>query len=266
LQGKKTKPIIDSLKSEKYHTPDEWMKGLNWLSSEFQKRNFEPIDSIDVSGGEPFCYKDFVFLLEKLLMKFPLVNITSNLALLPDTFFTIHPSRIGLTVSMHLDENKKPYKTFLNNIMKLRLEGHNFTINFVAHPSQIHELGQVKRLAGAMGCYWHFEPYIDYNSPVTKFGEMPLEETQYIGENFTTYDKYGIGMEQKRMLPSKCRVLDQYIVIMENGDVFPCLGQMFEQKYKIANIFEMKLYMEPISPILCDIFCPCAQNYRDDYR
>jgi len=252
LHSKKTKLVVD-----KFHDTghwDEWINGLAWFEKKFDK-----IDSIDISGGEPFLYKDIMSLLKELLRKYGRLNITSNLEFLPEEFCNLDPFNIGITVSLHLDEHGRVRKNFLEKMKILRDHKFRFFINFVGYPSQIDKFEYIRNIATTFGTGAHLEPYVDYNSDITGFSILDHEF-------YTLYDKQGIKYSIERKYPTDCNIIGKYAVFMPNGDVYPCFGMMFEDRYKMANIFERVIYEKPINPIKCDVFCPCAQNYRDGYR
>ena len=252
LHGKKTRPIVDSLKGVHYW--NEWIDGLKWF-----EKNVCEIDSIDFSGGEPFLYKDIIPLLKGLLQKYGRLNLTSNLEKIPDEFYNLDPFVIGMTVSLHLDEHGRVRKNFLETMKRLRDKHFRFVINFVGYPKQIDRFEYVSNVAATFGTGAHLEPYIDYNSDITGFS---ITDSPYYSE----YDKQGIEYSMKRKYPTDCNIIGKYAIFMPNGDVYPCLGMMFEKKYRLANIFEKTMYDKSENPIKCDIFCPCAQNFRDGYR
>jgi len=252
LQGSKTKELVKSFRD--YHKANEWISGLKWFEKEFGD-----IDSVDISGGEPFLYDDMIPLIKLVLTKYGRINITSNLELLPEDFFKLDPFNIGITVSLHLDEHAHVRKKFLEMMSRLKAKGFRFTINFVGHPNQIDRFEMIVNLSNTFGVGVHLEPYVDYNTEKMKFS---IETNHY----YTESDIAGIEYSKKRKYPSDCNIVGKYAVFLPNGDVYPCFGMMFKGDLKMANIFDRVVYEKPKNPLKCNVFCPCAQNYRDGFR
>lgn len=252
LQGIKTRGTIEKLSD--FHQSIEWIDGLEWFENVYGE-----IDSIDFSGGEPFLYRDIMHLLIELLKKHGSVNLTSNLELIPDEFFELDPHMIGLTVSLHLKDGRAR-KRFIETMKRLRERGFRFNINFVGHPSQIEKFEQVLDIAGNFGVGAHLEPYVNYKSESPDFS---IKDNPY----YTEEDRRGIEYSENREYPTDCNIFGKYAVIAPNGNVYPCLGMMFENRHLLGNIFDRTISTASDNkPIKCDIFCPCAQNYRDGFR
>lgn len=268
LQSDKLESCLDFLRFNGNISGDKWKRGLDWLD-----RNYPGIDSVDISGGEPFIHRQMVDIIKHIVYKYGHVNITSNLSDIPDEFFEIPPEKVGITVSLHLDENGKIRGRFLETMNKLRKNGYRFVINFVGYPKQLKKYEIVKNISSTFGCPCHLEPYVDYGGEDAKFGGFDsLEDSEYADNNMTRDDKDGIAYsakrdeELKRNGYTECNIIGKYMVVVENGDVYPCFGMMFKREHLMANIFEEKKYGVNENPIFCTVFCPCAQNYRDGFR
>lgn len=267
LNSKKTSGVIDEMRT--YHTrvlsPSFYMKSLDWLYEEYG----EPIESVDVSGGEPFLYSGMVELADRIRTKYGSISITSNLEKIPDEFFKLKPNGIFITASAHLEDGKIR-QGFIEKLKALKDNGFHFGLNFVAYPKQILSFEKCKNIAKQFGTYCHLEPYVNYNSEKTAFGEFENEDDKrYFEDNITMPDATGMGLAKERGTNEiLCGVAREYVVISENGNVWPCLGMMFERRNMMANIFKKETYLKKkdVVPLKCDIFCPCAQNYRDGIR
>jgi len=251
---------LERFNEEKVRTPEEWMDGLSRINN---------IDSIDVSGGEPFVYPHFVELLKLIIKKYGVVSITSNLDLLPEEFFDLPKDKIWITVSYHMDDGEEN-KSILYKMERLRDAGFHFAINFVASPGQILFYDKIKKFGKLFGVPTHLEPYVDYNQTPIFFG-IPnnLEEYEYMFENIRKDETEAMNLAQERGVENpkviNCSVAKSYCVVAENGDMYPCLGMMFENEECIGNLFAPFVFIFEKS-IECDIFCPCAQNYRDGFK
>jgi len=144
-----------------------------------------------------------------------------------------------------------------------------FSFNYVAYPGQSKFYAKVLNFAQSIGVpYTHLEPYIDYDSPETKFGNnYSRDESEFVRDSLYENDKLAMEGEIKRDRTNGCNVLNTFILIDPLGDIYPCQGMLFENKNKLGNIFEKKLDdLSKYKPLPCDLFCPCAQNFRDGFR
>jgi MoaA/NifB/PqqE/SkfB family radical SAM enzyme len=245
---------------------DDWLVGIKWLDDEWTA-----VETVTVSGGEPFRFREIIPLLAGLGEAYGKVYLTSNLAFLTERFFDIPPAKIGITASAHLDSQGRIRKEFVRKLRELKARGYNFDINFVAFPGQLRKYDQVKDLARELECGSHLEPFVNYSASSTGFGAFESPEDQrYFLDNAWECDRLALAAANRR----GPQITDCYIglkcpTIAANGDVYPCLGMMFESRFKLGNLFDRKSDLEirgEIQRIACDIFCPCALNYREGFQ
>ncbi|HYK90802.1 MAG TPA: radical SAM protein [Acidobacteriota bacterium] len=245
---------------------DDWLVGIKWLEAEWGA-----VETVTVSGGEPLLFGEIIQLLVGLGETYGKVYLTSNLAFLTERFFDIPPGKIAMTVSAHLDLHGQIRQEFVTNLRELKTRGYDFDINFVAFPGQLRKYDQVKNLAQEMGCSSHLEPYVDYNASTTSFGTFESPDDQkYFLDNAWDSDRHAITAANRRGRQiTNCNVGLKCPTIAANGDIYPCLGMMFEDRFKLGNLFDRRSDFETIckiQPIACDIFCPCALNYREAFQ
>jgi len=268
LQSDIIKKVLDKHKLKgKQKTAEEWFNGLTWLENET-----EIITLIDISGGEPTLWKDLSKFLDLVPTKI-IIGVTTNAINISEEFLKIDEKRkknSWLTISTHLDENGNIYEKTLENLKKLEEANFILRVNFVAYPKQVLKYEDVKKsVSGFKLCPQspiHLEVCVNYKKKPFEF-ELPKEtekEVEYMIKNLHPGDLSSIKYSLYRKYPSRCVKGSSYLVVVENGDIYECLGYFFEEKKKLGNIFEKKLYRLPENPINCDIFCPCAQNFRGD--
>lgn len=270
LNSNKTKDVVESMKML-------IVGGSRKLSAKWYVASLDnfvdkyggKVTSIDISGGEPFLVDNFTDLVKCLRDKYGSVNITSNLEMIPDKFFELNPTGIFITASLHLKDGKVR-DDFMEKLSELKKRGFKFGLNFVGYPKQIRYYEKCRNIAKQFGTYCHLEPYIDYNSVKTGFGAFDnKDDEEYLMNSITMPDALGMSLAMDRGTKEiECGVAEEYLVVTENGDVWPCLGMMFERRFLIGNIFSGTIFKrkKDMVPIKCDIFCPCAQNYRDGLR
>lgn len=233
---------------------EEWFDGLEWLG-----KNFNPISTIDISGGEPFLYEDILKFITRIPMNVYL-GLTTNATRIPDRFFLLNEerkARLHITASLHLDSLGKIPEKFKENAIRLRDSGFNFVVNYVAYEKQVDMIKEIKDWGESNDIKVNIEPYIDYSNPEKRLGFMANE----IFSELNSDTKKMLTKIKKRPIPSDCYIGESYMWITPDGDVHNCMGQFFNKTKPIANIFKKEVYRRPENPQVCDIFCPCSQNW-----
>lgn len=239
-------------------TADDWIEGILWLEKEF-----EEINIIDISGGEPLLYEQIKELIEKIPLRI-FLGLTTNLLLANQGLSNIsseRKNRIHLIISAHLTEDKILSDEFIENAKQLKKHFSNSIINFVGYHGYRDKIDYIKQISKELGIPLHFEPRIDY-SDKPKFAVETLSDN-IITKEFSMQDFVSIKRAIRRNIPSECYIGHSYMWIIPNGDIYQCLGQFLAEKKPIGNIFTKKIYERPKKLIVCDLFCPCAQNWRD---
>ena len=112
----------------------EWVRAFNELPGRAL---------IDISGGEPFMYKDFIDVVTNIDERH-LLAVTTNLTF-PITHFieNVSPKKvISVTGSLHLNNNTWR-TTFFERLHALWKAGFTTQCNFVAYPEQLHILPEL---------------------------------------------------------------------------------------------------------------------------
>jgi MoaA/NifB/PqqE/SkfB family radical SAM enzyme len=234
---------------------NDWLDGIQWLSTAI-----EPVETIDISGGEPFLYPDLIELINKIPNKI-WVGLTTNGVMLTSDFLNIKEDRarrMNITASLHLDALGEIPDYFEGRVGELIKSGFMVTVNFVAYKKQVHKIPEVQKLCERIGAICHIEPHIDYSKRDFSVGEIPADIVfSFDRETFSNLKK-----TENRKIPSNCWIGTSYLWITPNGDIFQCLGYFLSDKPRIGNIFEKKIDRIPEKPTMCDVFCACAQNWR----
>jgi MoaA/NifB/PqqE/SkfB family radical SAM enzyme len=253
LQAKDTRYIIHKHKSE-YRPIGDWIDGLKWLGSQFT-----PITNVDLSGGEPFLYPHLIELISKIPIDIYL-GLTTNATNIPENLKYLseeRKQRMHITASLHLDSEGNIPLTFLSNVTKLRDWGFNFCVNFVSYEKQADKIWHIRKLFESMKIELHIEPYIDYNNPEKKLGNM----SDLVYSELDKETKKMLTKIKNRKIPSYCYIGMNYVWITPDGNIYQCMGQLFNKHDPLGNIFEKRLDKLTDYPYMCDIFCPCAQNW-----
>ena len=115
----------------------EWVRAFNELPGRAL---------IDISGGEPFMYKDLINVITNIDERH-LLALTTNLTFPISRFIeNISPERmISVTGSLHLN-NRNWRTTFFKRLPALYKAGFRTQCNFVAYPKQLHVLPELYEL------------------------------------------------------------------------------------------------------------------------
>lgn len=204
--------------------PEDWTRAIN---------RFKETILIDITGGEPLCYK----VLDKLIKGINpqhLIAITTNFSIpKPPEFYRRFCS---VTLSFHptmLTREKEI--DFFRRAEELR-EGYkgSLAVNFVAYRPQMHRIPGLKDKFESMGIRFHVDP----QSPILYSAEEQTFLKPYLGEDRTT-----IGSEdEKRRFgkPRLCSAGQTYVQVLPNGTMLPCfakppLGSFFDDPIPLNN-------------------------------
>jgi len=197
--------------------PEEWVKVINKFNS--------PL-IIDITGGEPFCYKGLRELVSGIEVRHSLA-ITTNFSFTnPTDAFLNRFSNITLSfhptmLTQELEED------FLDRAKVLRANYNgDLKINYVAYQPQIYRIPQLKSEFEKLGIRFHVDPQFD-----TEYTEEEQELiSRYIGpDRFIKRGENNILIE-----PRLCSAGQTYIQVLPNGVIIPCsrkptLGNFFDE-------------------------------------
>ena len=209
---------------------------------------------IEIVGGEPFIYPDFIELV-KQLSSFHLIKITTNLSGDIERFVKeISPDRVSLDLNYH--SLFITLETVFKKAHILNDAGFKCGVCYLAYPPQMKQIPYLERrfkqegIGFALAAFWG-----EYNG--VKYPEGYTEEERELMKPFLgdidriTYHLDGISPRGKL-----CNAGHKYAVIHANGDVVRC-GSLFNQV--LGNILsdDFSLLEKP-APCEADS-CPCNE-------
>ena len=104
---------------------------------------------IRITGGEPFLYPYFAEIISRIT-KFHKVHVTSNLSQGLDDFVSkTDPRSVEMNSTFH--PSRAGYGDFANQVLKLRRAGFKCEACYLAHPSQLREMGNAPLIAAGHG-------------------------------------------------------------------------------------------------------------------
>jgi len=218
------------------HSCKEWLQVF---------KKFPP-SIVDISGGEPTVYPEFIKLVNNFPKKHKLA-LSTNLTQSLDYYKKIKIKFLSVTCSLHLKEFQKygkEVKDFWKKAAFMESVSENLTVNFVDYPKQRKYVEKYQKLALKYGFRFNIEPYVD------------IQKDLGIGDSKLCY----AGVD--------------YIMIVPNGDVWRC-NTAFNYHYFVKPIPEFKLgnvfdgtYKRLKNPKPCNLKCVhgCDLYQRGEYR
>lgn len=239
----------EELKSKTLPTIRELIKHWDSIHKKYGSVN------INVLGGEPFLYPNFIELVKELSDMHSLA-ITSNLSQDINTFVKkIDSSKVQLGGSFHPLFVK--FDTFVKKAVILKDNGFSDQVVYVAYPPQIKQVNYYKTkfehvgLSLSIFTFWGEYNGINYPAGYTD------EEKEIIGPYIG--DRCG---EKFQIIPKKvkgllCNAGHRHAVIGLDGHVNKCggadphivIGNFFDENFKLLD-----------KPQLCNSeYCPCNE-------
>lgn len=229
-----------------YLSPDEWLN--HW------KRIYEKYGRcyIQITGGEPFTYPNFVELVYQLSQLHYPINISSNASRDLELFVkAIDPKRVSLCVSFH--SQFEALDVFLDKVKLLRKNKFNGDICFLAYPPYLTNL----------------EYYINKFESIGERESLKIipfrgiyKEIAYPA-GYTEEERSLIGLKQEwfantRKKGSICYAGKQSGLVLPDGGVSRC-GQLWYNCI-IGSFFDLDFKLLD-KPQICSVdMCPCNED------
>lgn len=213
---------------------------------------------IDILGGEPFLFPNFIELIKEL-SNIHTVNITTNLSYDIEEFIRkINPSRVGICATFHPLFAK--FGTFVKKALLLKEYKFGNKIAYLAYPPQIKQINYYKERFEkedfflSVMTFWGNYKGIDYPAGYTDEEKEMIKP--YLGER---------GGETFQLTPKKvkgmlCRAGQVSAVIHPNGTTLRCGGDLFSDSDLIIGNFFDEDFRLLDKPQPCESeHCPCNE-------
>lgn len=232
-----------------------------WLKA-FEK--FEP-SIINISGGEPFIYPEFI----KLLLNFPrkhfIVGIHTNLSLVNINKLIEIPNKdFYINASFHPHMVNK--ESFSKKILELKNIGIKVRVSLVAYPQIIEEIETYKfYFEHLIGVRFNVDPYID---PSYKYSDEELKILKKFSDRGIISKNRTLCPDFKENKLKQCLGGSKYFTVVPNGDVYSCVAGFYysTELYEIYNRNKENFYLgnlfqdnfKPLNgPRTCSL--PCSE-------
>ena len=170
---------------------------------------------LDITGGEPFVFPNFVKMLDLIGRNIHL-SMTSNLSSdLTEFVSKIGPERVWSFTASYHPSQKMSLECFMGKLMFLKNRGYKISVNFVAHPEQMWLIPKMKSVfEGECGVSFHVDRYC--SSKCTEFEFNDVEDGllgAHIGTDRSILENYKV----------LCSAGMDRIVVFPDGMVYRCL-------------------------------------------
>lgn len=231
-----------------YLLPDEWM--VHW------QRVYDKYGSIriEITGGEPFLYPNFIRLI-KLLSSIHKVKITTNMSGDIETFVKeIDPQRVFLDLNFH--PSFAHLETVIKKTLLLKKAGFRAGVCYLAYPPQMASIEKYRKSfeeAGinfALAAFWGVYKEKKYPESYTR------EEIDFIRPFLGDIERIVYHLKGESPKGKMCNAGHKYAVIQADGNVIRC-GQLPDGV--ISNLLHEDFHLLD-KPEPCEAnFCPCNE-------
>jgi MoaA/NifB/PqqE/SkfB family radical SAM enzyme len=231
-----------------YLTPDEWM--THW------KRIFDKYARvrIEITGGEPFMYPDFISLIKKLSALHS-VKLTTNLTGDIDRFVSeVDPGKVDMDLNFHslfID-----IETVIRKTLKLNAAGFRAGVCYLAYPPQMHKIKEYSErfskegINFALAAFWG--EYCGKKYPESYTEQEREMMRPFLGD--TARLVYHLNGESPR--GRLCNAGYRSVSVQADGNVVRC-GQLAHKSMGNITDERFELFSAP-SPCEADR-CPCNE-------
>ncbi len=231
-----------------YLSPDEWMAHWKKIYDKYGEVK------IEIVGGEPFIYPNFIELIKKLSSTH-LIKITTNLSGDIERFIKeIRPERVNLDLNYHMFFID--LETVIKKAQILNNAGFKSGICFLAYPPQMRHIDRLSKIFKetginfALAAFWGEHEGKKYPDAYTQEDKEMMRP--YLGD----VDRLSYHLNAKSPRGKLCNAGYKYASIQGDGSVVRC-GPLADKF--IGNILskDFQLFKEPL-PCESDV-CPCNE-------
>ncbi|MEA2090090.1 MAG: radical SAM protein [Thermoproteota archaeon] len=204
-----------------------------------------------MTGGEPFLYKDFYYVLRNFPKKH-LFFIASNLTMPIQKFLESAPlgQLLSFSASFHPSAPNFSLREFVSKLDKLHDAGVNTYVNYVAYPEQLKYVPKLKEILENHNTVFNVDPF------VSETYEYTLEEKKAVSQYVTRKRELGYNWEDEGV-PKYCSAGQNYFLMLPNGDVYRCHSGFFHHKrerFHLGN-FKEGTFKPNTKPEFCGNAC-----------
>lgn len=212
---------------------------------------------IHFSGGEPFTYPDFlelvVFLSERHTLEF-----STNLSFDITGFIEkVDPLKVRLGASFHPEF--VAFEEFLGKALRLKENGYQIHITFVAYPQQLNEAKSFQAECKNKEVRFIIQPFRGkYNGQTypDSYTTLERELIKSCGTNLPANEGlFNFHLNKKQVFRRLCRMGQMYGKIYASADVYRCCSTGAQ---KLGNLLDEEDFRLSEEPLPCKIEGCCC--------
>ncbi len=231
-----------------YLSPDEWMK--HW------RRVYDKYGSIriEITGGEPFIYPNFIELIKRL-SSIHRVKITTNMSGDIETFVKeIDPQKVNLDLNFH--PLFADIDTFIRKALILKKSGFKAGVCYLAYPPQMGKINFYRKYFEENGINFALAAFWGEYRGKTYPDSYTQEEIEFIRPFLGDIDRIVYHLKGESPRGKLCNAGYKYAVIQADGKVIRC-GQLPDKA--ISNFLDDNFHLlDRPEPCEAD-YCPCNE-------
>jgi MoaA/NifB/PqqE/SkfB family radical SAM enzyme len=230
-------------------TIEEWTERWNYLYEKYGAIH------VEITGGEPFIYPDFVDLVKEISKRHT-IRITTNLSVNIDNFLIqIEPERVKVISSFH--PSFADLGRFLRKSLLLKDKGYGGIVIYVAYPPQLSLAEHYGKIFEENGIIFSVTPFWGTYKGLSYPNSYSEEERKILRQYLRDEDrlKYTLNTESPR--GKLCSAGQNFAILFEDGKVARC-GQLKDAHF--TNLFD-EYFSLLNNPLPCESdFCPCDDH------
>lgn len=249
-----------------YHCPYCWFEGT--LTRVYSKERYIPIEDwisrwnylyerygslhIEITGGEPFIYPNFMSIIKSISSKHT-IRITTNLSVdIEKSLAAIDSEQVKVICSFH--PSCVQLEAFLKKILFLKKENYGDTVIYVAYPPQFNRINYYRKIFEENGINFSVTPFCGMYKGAIYPSAYNNEEKRILRQYLPEEDRVKYTLNNESPRGKLCRAGQRFALLFEDGKIARC-GQLKNSQF--ANLFNEDFEFLN-SPMPCESdFCPC---------
>jgi MoaA/NifB/PqqE/SkfB family radical SAM enzyme len=231
-----------------YLNPDEWMAHWKRISERYGEIK------IEITGGEPFIYPDFIELIKRI-SSIHLVKVTTNLSGDIERFAKeVNPGRVDMDLNFHI--LFIDLDTVIKKASILKNAGFKAGICYLAYPPQMHKIKYLSKIFQdeginfALAAFWG-----EYNGK--KYPAAYTEEEKEMMQPFLgDISRIAYHLNAQSPQGKLCNAGYRYAIVQADGNIVRCgplshksIGSILDENFRLLE-----------NPLPCEAeACPCNE-------
>lgn len=223
---------------------DEWIRWFYLL----------PNSIVDVTGGEPFLYREWFDLVASMPSRHRMA-VTTNLSYDVARFGPLWSRLTNVTVSFH--PHTVELVDFITKLKRLKRYREKVSCNIVGYPDFLCRLPEFIEKIQSLGVYVNVDPYIHEDYQYTEEENRLVEEARSLTSIQSTR-RIGFAVDDVGV-PKMCDAGIRHFLVVPDGSAYTCMCGYFQDPthHYMGNVLEPR-WTPRTTKILCEVSCSCG--------